>query len=85
MEEFTDLQRVSEEEFAEEVQGMMATRGWHLFQSELFATSEALNNVQDIGSMETLHEVRGKLAMIGFVLNYQRFMEGEEETSNESS
>jgi hypothetical protein len=84
MEEYTDLRRIPQEEFSEEVLSMMATRGWQLFQSELFATSEALNNVQDIDSMETLHEVRGKLAMIGFVLNYKRFMEETEETSNES-
>jgi len=73
--EYIPLDRVPDEDYREALEEMMATTGWQYFLSELYATSEALQNVQDINSMEELHEVRGKLAMIGFVLNYETLMD----------
>lgn len=75
--EYIELDRVPQEDYKEAIDEMVATKGWHYFVSELYAVSEALQNIQDIHSMEELHEVRGKLAMIGFVLNYEAIMNQE--------
>jgi hypothetical protein len=76
--EYIDLRKFSDEDYKEAVSDMMATDGWQLFLSELFAMSENMNNIQDIDAMEKLHYVRGQLDMIGFVLNYESIMDQEE-------
>ncbi len=85
MDEYIDLERVPDEEYKAETSEMMATRGWKLFLAELYELSQDLSDLQAIDSLEALERTKGKLDMIGFVLNYERIMEVDEADPYEGS
>ena len=81
MDDYIDLERVSDEEYREAIAEMLHTRGWDFFLSELYELSVSIGDLQTIDSMEELYKTKGKLDMIGFVLNYKDIMEADEASS----
>lgn len=75
--EYVDLARVPDDVYKAAIEDMMATEGWRYFCAELYGHAQSINDIQSVSSMETLHEARGKLALIGFVLNYKEIMDNE--------
>lgn len=81
--EYVDLAKLTTEQYRSALEDMFATDGWHIFLSELYAISQNINDLQAIGSMEQLFLEKGRLAMIGFILNYEEIMKADKD-SNES-
>ena len=83
--EYADLRKVTDEQYHNAMEDMFASEGWHLFLSELYATSVHLNDLQAITTQSDLDFTRGKLSMIGFCLNYQDIMNQDSDTKEDPS
>ncbi len=78
---YLDPATYSDEEYKEVMEEFTRSDGYKLFCSEMYALSEALNNLQDVKDQSDLDFKRGQLAVIGLLLNYKDLMEQDNEGS----
>lgn len=70
---------LTEEQYFGDMKMLFLQPGWSHLMAYLEQEAERINNLQDIKSMEDLHYVRGQLAAIGTMLNFELITEREEE------
>ena len=79
-----DLERITDEEYFERMQGLFTTQGWQVFLAELQDNATNINSVEDTLDANNLHYRKGQLSVISDILNLQTTTELADTSNNES-